>query len=387
MIGFRPSLSTQDAMKLIKYEIIDRNTRDVRTILGLDLEKAFDNVSHAHILDSISDLGLGQSFHAFVDSFLRHRKATLKIGHLKSEPIEHGSRGTPQGSVVSPLLFNIAMCKLSQKLSEVEGINHTLYADDITIWCVGGCEGRVEEALQEALDRREAFLAGARLRLSSSKSQLFLYRSSRRGVKPKGWVPLSEVNLALRTSDGHLISRVKVIRVLGMLIESNGCNQHTIAKITAKTDSMIRLITRVSNSRGGIREDNLLKLFHAFLMSHITYVAAMHCWQNHEKTKLNLLIRKSIKRVLGILMNASTERLMQLGVHNTLEEIEAQHTAQTARLSSSAAGREILALLGCNPSLEEERKICPTKEQRAGITVSCIRSTMWAGEAPEARPY
>lgn len=143
MIGFRPSLSTQDAMKLIKYEIIDRNTRDVRTILGLDLEKAFDNVSHAHILDSISDLGLGQSFHAFVDSFLRHRKATLKIGHLKSEPIELGSRGTPQGSVVSPLLFNIAMCKLSQKLSQVEGINHTLYADDITIWCVGGCEGRV----------------------------------------------------------------------------------------------------------------------------------------------------------------------------------------------------------------------------------------------------
>ncbi|XP_077560416.1 protein YkfC-like [Haemaphysalis longicornis] len=164
MIGFRPSLSTQDAMKLIKYQIIDRDTRNVRAILGLYLENAFDSVSHAHILDSISKLGLGHNFHAFISSFLGHRKATLKIGDLKSEPIQLGTRGTPQGSVVSPLLFNIAMCKLSPRLSEVKG--NTLYAGNITVWCVGGCEGRVEEVLQEALDRTEAFLAGMGLRLS-----------------------------------------------------------------------------------------------------------------------------------------------------------------------------------------------------------------------------
>ncbi|KAM7314098.1 uncharacterized protein ISCGN_003883 [Ixodes scapularis] len=52
----------------------------------------------------------------------------------------------------------------------------------------------------------------------------------------------------------------------------------------------------------------------------------------------------------------STERLMQLGVHNTLEEIiEAQETAQLARLSCSPAGRKILAVLGLNPKLVAER--------------------------------
>lgn len=133
----------------------------------------------------------------------------------------------------------------------------------------------------------EAFLAGVELRLYSSKSELLFYRPIRRGVVPKGLVPLSEVNLALRTSVGHPFPRIEVIRVLRMLIKSNGCNRYTIAKTSAKTDSIIQLITRVSHSRGGIKDDNPLRLFHAFSMSHFTNVAAMHGWQHHEDAKLN----------------------------------------------------------------------------------------------------
>ncbi|KAG0412376.1 hypothetical protein HPB47_010480 [Ixodes persulcatus] len=199
---------------------------------------------------------------------------------------------------------------------------------------------------------------------------LLLYRPIRRGPKPKGWMPLSEVDITIRTNTGNSIPRVDVLRVLGMLIESNGCNSRTINKITTKTENMIRLINRVSNRRGGVKEDNLLRLFHAFLMSHFTYVAAMHCWHGHGK-KLDTLIRKSIKRVLGIPMQASTERLMQLGVHNTLEEIiEAQETAQVARLSSSPAGRKILAVLGLNPTLVAERRHQLSDAQRASIQTS-----------------
>ncbi|KAG0444972.1 hypothetical protein HPB47_008545 [Ixodes persulcatus] len=70
-------------------------------------------------------------------------------------------------------------------------------------------------------------------------------------------------------------------------------------------------------------------------------------------------------------MQASTERLMQLGVHNTLEEIiEAQETAQVARLSSSPAGRKILAVLGLNPTLVAERRHQFSDAQRASIQTS-----------------
>lgn len=356
MVGFRPALSTQDVMLLIKRQVIDDCTRDIRGILALDLAKAFDNISHKFILEAISDMGLGHRFHAYVSSFLRDRRATIKIGQIKSRHFILGARGTPQGAVISPLLFNVAMKGLSERLATVRGTNHALYADDITVWCMGGSDGGVEQALQSALDITEDFLAGSGLSLSPAKSELLLYRPIRRGVR--GLTPLERVPITLHTRDGRRIPRVDSIRVLGLLLESKGRNTQTIARITSKTESMIRLILRVSNRKGGLSESNLLRLYHAFLMSHINYVASALEWSKSEEAKINTLMRRSIKRVLGLPVSTSTEKLMQLGIHNTLSEvIEAQQTAQVVRLSSSRSGRRILESIGCGPMTVNERKV------------------------------
>ncbi|XP_037520769.1 uncharacterized protein LOC119397415 [Rhipicephalus sanguineus] len=283
MVGFRPVLSTQDAMRLIKTQILDSNTRDTRAILGLDLEKAFDNIHHSFILDSISNLDLGAAFHAFVRSFLEGRSALLKVGEIGTDKMALSNRGTQQGSVISPLLFNIAMVGLSEGLGKIQGIGHTVYADDITIWCAGGSDGHIESALQEAIDCTESFLQDTGLRCSPSKSELLLYRPSRRGRKPKDWKPLAESDINLHTKSGDIIPRVASIRILGMIVESSGTNSQTILRLAKKTDSTIGLIRRVANRRSGLAEDNLVRLIHAFLLCHFTCVAAMHVWRRAER--------------------------------------------------------------------------------------------------------
>ncbi|KAG0434076.1 hypothetical protein HPB47_019365 [Ixodes persulcatus] len=112
--------------------------------------------------------------------------------------------------------------------------------------------------------------------------------------------------------------------------------------------------SNASRRRGNLREDNLLSVFNACLMSHITYVVAMHCCHGSEK-------KKTLSRsVLAIPMQASTERVMQLGVHSTLEEIiEGQETAQ-----------KMLAVLGLNPTLVAERRHHLSDTQRASIQTS-----------------
>lgn len=238
------------------------------------------------------------------------------------------------------------MIGLARELEKIDGIEHTIYADDITIWATSGCEGDIEQALQLAVDTIESYLLPTGLRCSPAKSELLLYRPVRRGRKPSDWQE-SRQSITLHTSCGTEIPKVKHIRVLGMIIEENGTNSVTVNKLVSKTNNAIRLLKRVANKHNGVKEDNLIRLVHSFVLCHFSYIAAMHNWYRSERDKLNALIRKAIKSAIGIPCSTSTARLLQLGIHNTLEEIaEAQERSQITRLSSSVTGRHILKKLG-----------------------------------------
>lgn len=370
-IGFRPSMSTQDVMLMLKHELLDKLTRDTRAILALDLEKAFDRVKHSHILASIREAGLGTRFYNYVSSFLRDRTATLQLGSLGSRQFNLGPRGTPQGAVISPFLFNLSMRELSRQLSQIDGIGHAFYADDITVWCTGGNDGRIEERLQDAVNTVQAFLRQAGLSLSAEKSELLLYRPKYKARKDA----YSDINLL--TADGSPIPTVGQIRILGMIIEANGSNAASITRISKKAEAMAKLINRVANKRGGLSEENLRRLFHAFLMSHINYIAPAHMWQKGDENRLDVIIRRCVKQVLGLPGNTRTVKINELGIHNTFNEIvEAQKLSQLVRLSSTEAGRRLLVHLGLKSPVTEQRQCQLPEELRAKFTVSPIPRNM-----------
>lgn len=87
----------------------------------------------------------------------------------------------PQGSVISISLLDMAMNGLARELDKIDCIEHTIYADDITIWATSSCEGEIEQALQLAANTIESYLLPTGLRCSPAKSELFLYRTVRWG--------------------------------------------------------------------------------------------------------------------------------------------------------------------------------------------------------------
>ncbi|XP_049522614.1 uncharacterized protein LOC125945086 [Dermacentor silvarum] len=167
MIGFRPKLSACDVMLQLKDEIIHKQTRDTKVIVGLDVANAFDNLRHVSILENLNSLNVGEKVYHSIKDFLTNRKATLKIGEESIENIELGNVGTPQGSVLSPTLFNIAMLRLPEQLGEIENLNHTIYADDLTLWMNKGSDGQIESSLQLAIDIIEEYLKPKGLRCSA----------------------------------------------------------------------------------------------------------------------------------------------------------------------------------------------------------------------------
>jgi RNA-directed DNA polymerase len=106
--GFRPRRRPHDAIA----EIHHFGTRGYRWVLDADIEAAFDNLSHSFAMDRVRRRVKDKRVLALV-------KAFLKAGVL-TELGEHRNThtGAPQGGVLSPLIFNIALSALDEHVME-----------------------------------------------------------------------------------------------------------------------------------------------------------------------------------------------------------------------------------------------------------------------------
>lgn len=179
----------------------------------------------------------------------------MRLGTLKLDQFEMANKGTPQGSVISPLLFNIAMTKLLNILKGIHRIRHALYADYLTIWTTGGSSGAQQDALQEAVNRTENYLNARGLTCAPEKFELLLLKARTRGRPPTGKIP--EPRLWLK---GVQIPKMESLRVLGLDIHKDGSGAATLPKLQATVTQVAHLVRRVSNKRHGLKKHDTIKL-------------------------------------------------------------------------------------------------------------------------------
>jgi retron-type reverse transcriptase len=88
-------------------------------------------------------------------------------------------KGVPQGSVLSPLLFNVM---LSDIPNPENGCEISLFADDIAIYCTTKTKEAAKRPLQRQLNRIEQWANKWKLKFSVDKCAT-LTSSRRKGVK------------------------------------------------------------------------------------------------------------------------------------------------------------------------------------------------------------
>lgn len=120
--GFRPNKNAHQALKQAgEYVAVGKGY-----VIDLDLEKFFDEVNHHRLLwllsTRIGDKRVLQLIHRY-----------LKGGMLQNGLNEQRTKGTPQGSPLSPLLSNIVLDELDKEL-EQRGHSYVRYADDVKIF-------------------------------------------------------------------------------------------------------------------------------------------------------------------------------------------------------------------------------------------------------------
>ena len=113
--------------RLINEIIVALENRGYCTALFIDIEKAFDKINHASLLQTIRKQ-FPEQIHHLIKSYLSNRTFVIKIKDTYSE-VEDIKAGVPQRSVLGPILYTLYTANVPTT------INSTVltFADDIAI--------------------------------------------------------------------------------------------------------------------------------------------------------------------------------------------------------------------------------------------------------------
>jgi RNA-directed DNA polymerase len=193
--GFRQKRCCADAINGCFLALKHRNPS---WVLEGDIRGCFDNIGHNWLLA-----------HVPMDRVILRK--WLKAGYLEKKALHATEQGTPQGGIISPVLANLALDGLEQRLREIyplrgkgsekgrkAGVHLIRYADDFII------TGRSKELLEDEVKPLvESFLQERGLELSAEKTKTthieegfdFLGQNVRRYSHGKLWITPSKKNL------------------------------------------------------------------------------------------------------------------------------------------------------------------------------------------------
>ena len=128
--GYRRGRSPKDALRKVWKEIQNGS----EWIVDADLRDFFGSADHEKLVTLVAQ--------RVADSrVLRLIRAMLKAGSYGRGRLDPTERGTPQGSVVSPLLSNILLTPFDREM-RLRGYQLSRFADDWVITCKSAAEAR-----------------------------------------------------------------------------------------------------------------------------------------------------------------------------------------------------------------------------------------------------
>jgi retron-type reverse transcriptase len=283
--GFRKGLSCETALlRLSNLLFTARRNKQYISIATIDYTKAFDCINFDCLLQALKKCGFSDNVNQWFSSYLHGRSQRVKYYNSFSAALPISS-GVPQGSVASPLLFNIFINPLLQLLS---ADNAVAYADDITLIAYGASNEAACQALQSQLNIVSNWSHANGLTISPSKC--FVMHISAK-IK-NNFTTVSPLYIGTT-----VLPTVASMRILGVTF-TNSLNWSTHNEnIRKKIASMTGVIHRFGRT---LNADCRNKIVKAFVLPHLRYCVTV--WGNSQ-TGLHTKMNNVLLRTVRIIMN------------------------------------------------------------------------------------
>ena len=284
--GFRKGRSTTD--HLVRFETFIREAfaKDKHVVaVFFDLEKAYDKTWKKGILRNLHEMDIRGRLATFVEGFLQHRTFAVRAGSTLSDFHEQ-EMGVPQGSILSPALFNIKINDIVKATKQ--GTDCSLFVDDFAICVSASSLHRAERQLQLCINGVQDWVINNGFKFSSSKTVAIHFWKGQKIPDPELWL------------GSDRITAVTQARFLGLIFDRRLTFRNHILDLKTKCLKSLDVLKVVGNTEWGADRKTLLHLYQALVRSKLDYGCVVYGSAAKSNLKLlNTIHHSGLRLALG----------------------------------------------------------------------------------------
>ena len=302
--GYKPLHSTNTLLTDITQRVLDgiNSARPPhRTVLvTLDISKAFDAIPRHNITNKIFNTNMHNNTKRWLANFLGGRCAHVSFAGQSSNT-RNFTNGVPQGSVLSPTLFNLYMHDLPEP--HTPQINVASYADDITVTSTHRNTNTATQLLQPYLNTLHHWCTTNRLNLAPAKSTVTLLTS---------W-NAEHQHVPHLTINNTPLTHTHTPKILGVTYDTSMTFKHHITNIKNKVTPRLNALRSLAHTTFGHNKETTTNVYKQFIRSVMEYASpawASNLAETHYKT-LQTIQNKALKIITGCTATTPTDHIHQ----------------------------------------------------------------------------
>lgn len=213
-----------------------RNKFNFTAVVAMDIKGAFDNIVWSHLLAELRRYEFPDYLREVICSFLENRVVTSGNTRLQL------NRGCPQGSVLGPILWNLAYNYALEHFTEAS-VMASCYADDIAYVIGANNRRRLVDKINSLLDEVTVVLSEGGLELSAEKTEVMVLNGGVIHDMPPKCIQYCE--------PGRRMKFVTCIKYLGMMLDDRlTWNQHVEYLIEKSSVMLPKMLAVATNTYG-----------------------------------------------------------------------------------------------------------------------------------------
>ena len=260
--GFRPHHSTTTLLSGIVQrarEGMNAAKPAERTLaVAVDISKAFDSVPRYGLIAKLMNTAIHPNYVKWLGNFLSGRHAFVEFRGMKSR-IRHLPHGVPQGSVLSPSLFNLFMHDLPTPASPATCI--ASYADDLTVISRAPTPHAAAALSQDYMGQLELWLATNRMEVAPGKCSITLITPFNREYAAQPRVTLNGIPIPVEPT----------LHVLGVTLDRSTTFKPHVQEVSARARSRLNVLRAVAGTTYGNSKESVTALYKQYVRPVMEY--------------------------------------------------------------------------------------------------------------------